>query len=82
MAKRPSKRATTPASEKPTTTYGRAALLVALANMPDEAFGWFVLWASGSTVQFPDGLGGFRAESRASITALRSAAAAYLEKAG
>lgn len=30
-------------------------------------------------MQYPDGLGGFRPDSRASITALRSAAKAYID---
>jgi hypothetical protein len=32
--------------------------------MPDEAFGWFVGWASGVMIQYPDGLGGFQNDSR------------------
>lgn len=52
----------------------RGALLTALATMPDEAFGWFVVWATGVNVQYPDGLGGFSDESQASIQALRTAA--------
>lgn len=57
----------------------RAALLTALAAMPDEAFGWFVGWASGSAVQYPDGLGGFMPMSRAAITELRAQANAYVK---
>lgn len=57
----------------------RYDLLAALANLPDEAFGWFVGWASGSMVQFPDGLGGFQPQSRLGIAALRKAAGSYAE---
>lgn len=57
----------------------RAALLQVLAEMPDEAFGWFVAWAAGGMMQYPDGLGGFRSESRASIEQLRAAGKARLE---
>ena len=57
----------------------RGKLLEALALMPDEVFGWFVVWANGGMMQFPDGLGGFLPESRASIATLRDAAAKYLE---
>jgi hypothetical protein len=58
----------------------RGALIEVLATMPDEAFGWFVGWASGVMVQYPDGLGGFLPESRASIEALHAAAKAFMEK--
>lgn len=52
----------------------RAALAKVLAEMPEEAYGWFVAWAMQG---FPSGLGGFKPESRASIEALRKAAARY-----
>lgn len=52
----------------------RVELLEALISMPDEAFGWFVAWCMTG---FPDGLGGFKPESRQSITALRAAAIVY-----
>lgn len=67
----------------------RLKLLLILASMPDEAFGWFVVWAArgapgGAHTQpdiigqmFPDGLGGFSAEARAAIEALRAAAREY-----
>ena len=57
----------------------RGRLLITLATMPDEAFGWFVVWASGGMMQFPEGLGGFMPESRAAITELRAAATAFME---
>lgn len=58
----------------------RNALIAVLKKMPDEAFGWFVGWASGAMIQFPDGLGGFRPESRKAIEELRKAANKYIEK--
>ena len=64
----------------------RTAILAALAAMPDEAFDYFVLAAGahamlhGGLVQiWPDGIGGFTVASRAAITAVRKAAAAYLD---
>lgn len=57
----------------------RADLIQALIAMPDEAFGWFVVWASGQMMQFPDGLGGFAPASREAITSLRAAAKHYLD---
>lgn len=60
----------------------RLKLLLVLATMPDEAFGWFVIWASGSMAQYPDGLGGFKSESRESIVALRKEAKEYLKDMG
>lgn len=48
--------------------------------MPEESFGWFVGWASGVNIQFPDGLGGFKPESRESINELRKAANSYIEE--
>lgn len=59
----------------------RMQLLLALAFMPEEAFGWFVAWASGASMPFPDGLGGFQPASRESIQALRDAARAYMAQA-
>ena len=58
----------------------RFRLLLVLALMPDESFGWFVLWASGKMVQYPNGLGGFQSNSRKSIQELHEAAREYLEK--
>lgn len=49
----------------------RAKALAVLAAMPNEAYSWFVAW---SVTGYPDDLGGFRPESRASIDALRAAA--------
>jgi hypothetical protein len=57
----------------------RLKLLLILATMPDEAFGWFVAWASGHMTQYPDGLGGFKDESRKSITELRKEAKHFME---
>lgn len=57
----------------------RSKLIGVLATMPEEAFGWFVAWASGAMMQYPDGLGGFRDESEKSIKALRKAAKKYME---
>lgn len=64
----------------------RGALIEALATMPDEAFGWFVLacpvsaMTKGGRAQiWPDGMGGFSQESRASVDVVRQAADAYLD---
>ena len=64
----------------------RTALLAVLAEMPDEAFGYFVLAIAahamlhGASAQiWPDGIGGFTGASRASITAVRAAALAWLD---
>lgn len=63
---------------------GRVALIAALATMPDEAFGWFVLACAPSALPsaraqiWPDGLGGFQEASRKSVEAVRAAASAYL----
>jgi hypothetical protein len=66
----------------------RTALLAALTTMPDEAFEYFVLATAASAMThgalaqiWPDGIGGFTGASRASITAIRAAAAAYLDAA-
>ncbi len=53
----------------------RLKLLLLLASMPDEAFGWLVV--SCLTRIWPDGLGGFQPESRESIAAVRAEAQAY-----
>lgn len=55
----------------------RIKLLKVLEEMPDEAFGWFVGWASGIMMQYPDGLGGFSENSRKSIELLRKEASEY-----
>lgn len=57
----------------------RTKLLKILSEMPDEAFGYFVIWATGNDVRYPDTkqLGGFMPESRKSIIALKKAAIAY-----
>jgi hypothetical protein len=63
----------------------RAALLRVLAEMPDEAFGWLVVMIAhvkGSGQIWPDGLGGFRPESRASIEAAVKAALAIMNGPG
>lgn len=55
----------------------RLSLLLALVAMPEEAFGYFVGWARGMPVNYPDGLGGFRQASRDAILELRQAARDY-----
>ena len=57
----------------------RKPLIAVLQRMPEESWGWFVLWAQGNMVQYPDGLGGFKPESRASIERLRAEAEKYVE---
>lgn len=67
----------------------KAGLLEVLDEMPEEAFGWFVVWAARGKPSgaghdyigqmFPDGIGGFSRESQASIEALRAAAHQYME---
>jgi hypothetical protein len=60
----------------------RLKLLLILAAMPSEAFGWLVITLSnarGGQV-WPTGLGGFRPDSRASIEATRAAADELLEQ--
>jgi hypothetical protein len=70
----------------PFDPHPRLELLSALATMPDEAFSWLVValqpaaMTHGATAQlWPDGIGGFTSASRESITAVRTAAAAYLD---
>lgn len=58
----------------------RKELLKVLEDMPEEAFGWFVGWASGLMMQYPDGLGGFQDNSRESINKLRKVANKYIEE--
>lgn len=58
----------------------RTKLITILNMMPEEAFGWFVQWAKGGMITFPDGLGGFQEESQNSIRALKAAATEYVEK--
>lgn len=55
----------------------RTKLLKILEEMPEEAFGWFVGWASGVMINYPDGLGGFMDDSRKSIESLRKEASDY-----
>lgn len=50
-------------------------LLATLEAMPDEAFGWVVQTLARQPI-FPDGLGGFREESRRAIAAFNTALAA------
>lgn len=59
----------------------RLPLLFTLATMPEESFQWFVAWAGGHPMVYPDGLGGFRPDSRQSIEALRVAAREYIDAA-
>jgi hypothetical protein len=56
----------------------RLKLLFVLAFMPEEAFGYFVGWARGMPINYPDGLGGFQPMSRDAIVALRAEAEAYV----
>lgn len=62
----------------------RIKLLLILALMPEESFGWFVGWALSSQSKYmgkyPDGLGGFRPESRKSIEELQKAAEEYAKQ--
>ena len=68
--KKTTKRAAAPASP-------RAALLGTLETMPDEAFGWLVMRIQQGI--WPDGLGGFRPESRTAIETARKQALALME---
>lgn len=63
----------------------RDALLAVLSSMPSEAFGWLVVMIAhvkGSGQIWPDGLGGFRPESRASIESAIKEAMALMENGG
>jgi hypothetical protein len=67
----------------------RQKFISAIATMPDEAYGWLVLATQakamtlGGNVQiWPDGIGGFMEGSRASITAIREAAAEWIDEQG
>jgi hypothetical protein len=62
-----------------TASMARRDLVTVIEQMPDEAFGYFVAWASGEMTQYPDGLGGFMPDSRNSILALRAAAKTFLD---
>jgi hypothetical protein len=59
------------------TIKARAALIAELLSMPEETFGYFVAWARGQPINYPDGLGGFREESRDAVLELRKAAGLY-----
>jgi hypothetical protein len=66
----------------------RTRLLQALTTMPEEAFGYFVLASLPSAMLhgahaqiWPDGIGGFTQASKDAITAVRAAAAAYVDAA-
>ncbi len=56
----------------------RIKLLLILAEMPNEAFNWIPI-AITSRI-FPDGLGGFKPESRDSINLLKKEASKYMEE--
>lgn len=56
----------------------REQLLKHLAWMPEEAFEWFVMWAGGMNIQYPDGLGGFQPGARKSIEDLHTLAKTYI----
>lgn len=67
---------------------GRHEILRILGSMPDEAFGWFILacrasaMTTGANAQiWPDGMGGFREDSRAAVAALRTEAQRYIDQA-
>lgn len=64
-----------PVTPPTTTATHKSALLAALAALPDEAFGFLV--AALATGVWPDGLGGFKPESKAAIVAVRKLAADY-----
>lgn len=53
------------------------AFRAAIASMPDEALGWLVV-ALGRQPVWPDGLGGFRPDSAASIRAAMAAVHALM----
>lgn len=55
----------------------RSRLMHALEVLPDEALSWLVLNISTGRI-WPDMLGGFQADSKAAITEVRAAAAAYV----
>lgn len=61
----------------------KADLVNAIANLPEEAFGWLVLTLCDLPLQtargqvWPDGLGGFSNESRTGIEAVRTAARVF-----
>ncbi len=63
----------------------RTRILKALAEMPNEAFSWFVLAAAPSAMRhgansqiWPDGIGGFSQESQKAIADVRAAADDYM----
>lgn len=58
----------------------RLKLLLILASMPSEAFGWALsAMAMGRGQIWPDGLGGFRPESQAAIRAAIAEAKLLME---
>ena len=64
----------------------RDKMISVLRDMPEEAFGWFVLAAypsamlKGANTQiWPDGIGGFTEPSRKSITEMRETAAEWVK---
>jgi hypothetical protein len=59
----------------------RLKLLLILATMPSEAFGWLLLHIAGSAGSgqvWPDGIGGFTSESQTSIKAAKHEAEAMI----
>jgi hypothetical protein len=63
----------------------RTGLLAILAAMPEEAFSWLVVRVAGDAGVgqiWPDGLGGFRPDSRASIEAAQAEARAWQPQEG
>jgi hypothetical protein len=55
----------------------RTKILKVMEVMPDEAWHWIVTKCISGI--YPDGLGGFKPESRKSIEKLKSAATKYLK---
>ncbi len=70
-----------------TNDTNRTRILAALSTMPDEAFGYLLLACAPSAMLhgahaqiWPDGIGGFTQESRASIEETRAASKELIDK--
>lgn len=50
-----------------------------LATMPEQAFSYFVMWASGVDTQYPQRMNEFGAEAKDSVFELRKTAVAYMD---
>lgn len=59
----------------------RLRLLLILASMPEQAFSFFVMWASGINAQYPLMMQEFGAEAKDSVFELRKTAVAYMDAA-